>query len=428
MRWVVGAAVALLVTAAVIGVVLLRAPSGEGRSSILVTRINGPKVDCLETRVVREDRATLKPIESSARVPGAFEQPVYASDRKSVALGGNTGTVMLIDAADLHLQATVRVAPPGHDVRVVAWPAPNRVVAISYTASASSPYVTTVVSVDTTRGKVVSSMSFPEADAAHAGATRSGRVPLLISSRRKLAPPRLAVFEPQGTTRIVTLGRLTSGVASHPYRWRFPGFAVDARGERAFVVGTSGLVAEVQLDALDIRYRQVEALGSKKRTALQLRGRSAMWLGRGRMAISGSDGSELELRYRPAIVPSSQEPEPRNSFAPFGLRILDTRRWQVETLDPRPSSFEWLRGRLIAYGRSVDPQTRREPDQAVLAFDRSGAVVYTIRGDRDTYWDAFDDRLFLMNRSSRSLGVRDTRDGRVLGHVPGQSLSGLGPC
>jgi len=423
-RWALGAAAALLVAAAAIGVVLARAPSGEGRSSILVTRVNGPKIDCLETRVVREDRATLKPIESSVRVKGAYEQPVYSPDRKAVALGGNTGTVIVVDAAHLRLTATVRVGSQGDDVRVVSWPAGDRLVAVSYTARAFRPYVTRVVVVDPERAKVAAAMSFPTADAGHAGATRAGRVPLLIVSRRELAPPRLAVVGAQGPMQTVTLGRLSAGTASQPHRMRFPGFAVDPRGERAFVIGSSGLVATVELASLDVRYRLVKGLASRTSDALQDRRRAATWLGGGRIGISGSDNSDLGF----VSLPEPNSKGPPNKFVPFGLRILDTRRWQVRTLDSRPSNFEWLRGRLIVYGRSVDSRTRRERDHAVVAFDRSGRPAYTVRGDRDTYWEAFDDRLFLMTRRSRLLEVRDARDGRVVGHVPGQSLSGMGPC
>jgi hypothetical protein len=420
-RWALGATVALLVAAAAIGVGLVRAPSGEGRPSILVTRINGPKVDCLETRVVREDRTSLTPIESSVRVKGAFEQPVYSPDRTAVALGGDTGRVIVVGAADLKLRATIRVASPDEDVRVVSWPARDRLVAISYGASATRPYGRTrVVALDPTGGEVLSSKSF-SAVALHGGATRSGRVPLLIVSSGELAPPRIAVIEGEGAMRTVTLSRLRAGRTSKPHRIRAPGFAVDVREERAFVVDPNGLVAEVGLESLTVRYRKVKGLVSSP--ALPERRRAATWLGSDRIAVSGSDDDE-QFFSSPA---DPNEEQPPSSFTPFGLRILDTSTWQLRTVDPRPSTFEWLRGRLIAYGRSVDEAATR-PDETVVAFDRKGRHVYAIRGNRDTYWQAFDDRLFLMKPHSRLLEVRDARDGRVLGHVAGRSLAGLGPC
>jgi len=378
---------------------------------------------------VRADRVTLKPIEGPAvRAKGAFEQPVYSPDRKSVALGGNDGTVIVVDATHLRLTETVRVGPPGDDVRVIAWPEHDRLVAISYTARVPRPYVTRVVAVDPIRGDVLVSTAFPAADAQHAGATQDGRVPLLIISRRGLAPIRLVVVEPQGTMRTMTLGRVRAGTARKAPHTRSVGFAVDAQGERAFVVSPNGDVATVQLAALDVRYRHVEGLESRASSRLkyrfQYRRRSASWLGAGRLGVSGGDSS-LENLFPVDIRNTKAPPE---EFVSFGLRILDTRRWKVQTLDRRPSSFEWMRGRLIAYGRSPDPRTEKQPAEAVVAFDRSGRRAYTIRGDRNTYWQPFDGRLFLFSPRSRGFEVRDARDGRVLGHVAGESLQSLGPC
>jgi hypothetical protein len=411
------------VSASAVGVAHVRASSEETPASILVTRVRGPKVDCLASRVVREDRASLTPIESSTRVKGAFEQPVYSRDRTAVALGGNTGRVIVVDAASLQVRANVRVALPDDGVRVASWPARDRLVVTSYGAGFTRPYERSrVVALDPTRGEVVFSQVFRGAYAQHGGATRSGRVPFLIVSSNELVPPRIVVLEADGTMRSAALGRLRAGQTWKPYRVRFPAFAVDHQGERAFVIDPSGLVAEVGLASLTARYRKVKGLVSK-RAGLPDRRRAATWLGAGRLAVSGNDDEEPHFSS-PA---DPNEKEPPSAFTPFGLRVLDTRNWQQRMLDSRPSTFEWLRGRLIAYGRSVNENTTR-PDETVVAFDRNGRRVYTIRGNRDTYWVPFDDRLFFMKPHSRLLEVRDARDGRVLGHVAGQALGGLGPC
>jgi hypothetical protein len=423
-RWALGAAVALLAAAIAVGVILIRTPSGGARPSILVALVNGPKVDCLETRVVRADRETLMPIESRAvRVRGAFEQPVYSPDRRFVALGGDSGTVIVVDAKQMRLAGSVRVGPSGDDVRVIAWPAPARLVAVSYTARVSRPYVTRLVAVDPRRARVIAARALASVDASGRAATQTGRVPLLIVSRRELAPPKLVVVGAQGRMATVTLSRLRAGTAGTG-RFRIPGFAVDPAEERAFVVSPRGLVATVQLATLSVRYRVVKGLASKGSHALWRRGRQATWLGDGRIAVSGSDSSLAPLY-------GSANPDletPRGSFASFGLRLLDTRRWTVRTLDPRPSTFEWISGRLIAYGRDSDARHVRGADQTVIAFDRSGHSAYTIEGDRNTYWQAFDGRLFFFDGRSRRFEVRDARDGRVLGHEEAESLRSLGPC
>lgn len=420
MRWALGATLALLVAAAAAGAGHVRASSGETRASILVTRVAGPKVDCLESRVVREDRASLTPIESSVRVKGAFEQPVYSRDRTAVALGGNTGRVIVVDAATLQVRVNVRVALPDDGVRVVSWPARDRLVLTSYGAGFTRPYERSrVIALDPIRGEVVFSQLFRGAYALQGGATRSGRVPFLIVSSHELVPPRIVVLEADGTMRTAALGRLRAGRTWKSYRRRSPGFAVDGQEERAFIVDPSGRVAEVRLGSLAVRYRKVRGLVSKN-PALPDRRRTATWLGSGRIAVSGNDDDEP--RFYSPVDPNAKEPP--SSYTPFGLRILDTRTWQQSVLDPRPSRFEWLRGRLVAY-----TPRHAGPGVTMFAFDRNGHFAYKIRSRKDTYYlQAFDGRLFLMNPRWQGLQVRDARDGRLLGYVDARTFQGLGPC
>jgi hypothetical protein len=83
---------------------------------------------------------------------------------------------------------------------------------------------------------------------------------------------------------------------------------------------------------------------------------------------------------------------------------------------------------LVAYGRSYSALQGRGPDETVIDFDRTGRLAYKIRGDKDTYWEAFDGRLFLMSLRWRGYQVRDARDGRVLGYVGSRAFQSLGPC
>ena len=395
---------------------------------MLISSINGPKVDCVRTRVLRADRASLKPIDDRAvDVAGAFEQPVYSPDRKTVAVGGSSGTLILVDTKSMRLKATVRVGPVGDNVRVAAWPTSNRIVASTMTASIPRPYVTRVAVVDADGARVVGERRFPEADALSNSATRTGRVALLVISRRRIAAPRIVVVDPRGRIRIVTLGRLRAGLDPNGGR-RTPVFAVDPRGERAFVLGEGRPAAIVDLRNVRVLYKRIAAMRLRPITAPHPWGltpstdrwRHGAWLGNGRIAISGSDGY-ASTAFRP---PKWQ----LDSVTPAGLTILDTRTWRALLIDPRPSSFEWLRGRLVAYGRTYWTLAPRRPDETVIAFDRNGRFAYKIRGDKDTYWEAFDGRLFLMSPRWRGYQVRDAQDGRVLGYVGSRAFQGLGPC
>jgi len=423
--WVLAAVVVVLTGAVAVGAAPVSAPSGP---TILVALVNGPKADCLRTRVLRAEAASLKPIADRAvEVAGAYEQPVYSPDRKTVALGGSFGTLILVDAKSVRLKARVRVGPVGDNVRVAAWSTSKRIVAISMSARSPEPYATRVAVIDADRGKVLEERRFLEADALRSDATRSGRVALLVISRRQIAAPRLVVLDERGRIRTVTLARLRAGLDPHGSA-RTPAFTVDPSGERAFVLGEGQPAAIVDLRGPRVRYKKVAAMRMRRITASHPKGltpptdraRHGVWLGDSRIAISGDD-SYAWTAFRP---PKWQ----LDSFTPAGLTILDTSTWRARTLDPRPSTFEWLRGRLVAYGRTYPALGGPEPDETVLAFDRSGRLAYKIRGDKDTYWEAFDGRLFLMSPRWRGLQVRDARDGRVLGQVGARRIEILGPC
>src|SRR5205807_10388998 len=102
---------------------------------------------------------------AAVRLPGCFEQPVYSPDRRTVALGGNSGTLAVIDARRVRLLSTVRVGPVGDEVRVSSWPSPGRLVAVSYTATVPRRYTTRIVTVDPAHGRVVGMVCYIEADA-----------------------------------------------------------------------------------------------------------------------------------------------------------------------------------------------------------------------------------------------------------------------
>jgi len=233
------------------------------------------------------------------------------------------------------------------------------------------------------------------------------------------------VVEPDGRMRTIALRRLRTGWDRKDAR-HFPGFAVDPAGERAFVLGEGQPVAIVDLRTLRVRYKRVNAMRLRPITVPHPKGvdpgidrvRNAQWLGDDRIAISGSDG------YVSDFNPTSWQSK---SYTPAGLAILDTRTWRMRVLDQRPTSFTWLSGRLLAYGRTLHSPSREVPDETLIAFDANGRQAYKIRGNRNTYWETFDRRIFLWKMSPQA-EVRAARDGRVVGHIPAQRLRGMGPC
>jgi hypothetical protein len=423
-RWAIGAAVALVAAAAAIEVLLVRAPSGRGEPSILVALHGGPLTDCASTRLRRIDPATLRPRRGGLRLDGYFSGPVRSPDGKSVALGGAEGSIAVADVATMRRLHSVRIGSPYEGTEVVAWPAANRLIALDVSSDAHRVALTKVVVVDPKRGEAIRELSVPWWAAVGRGTSRSGRVAVLLVSWRRLVPPRLVVVGRDGRLQTMRLTRLRAGIgyARHE-RIRFPGFAVDPDGERAFVVNEGEPAASVDLATLRVRYRRVSGLAQPARALAgpakdtgtsnprQGPARVAAWLGRGLIAVSGYDS-----------YVGQAERWLGDSQAPAGLQVLDARTWRARTVDPRPSDFEWVNGRLLASARAWEPATRRTRGDSLVAFDREGRVVFRIRGS--AYWQTFNGRIYLGDRSSRDL-VLDARTGRRLSRVSDERVAAV---
>jgi hypothetical protein len=429
-RWGLGAAVGLLVAASVLAVALVIAPSGKGDSSIVAAWYGGTP-DCGLTSLVRLDPATLR-LRGRDRLNlrGFYKQPVLSPDRTRAVLGGASGTLLFANVARLTRLASLRVGSPYEDTQVVGWPAAKRVVALDVSSDAHRVGLTKIVVVDSEHAQVVREARFPWWAATGNGTTQAGRIAVLVVSWTRLAPPRLVVVGLDGRIHEVRLDRLRAGVgySRGGEDVRFPGLAVDRRGERAFVVNEGEPVAVVDLRTLRVRYRHVAGLASPGRAAAgpakptgtsnPRRGpsRVAAWLGDGLIAVSGTN--------------SYTGPTNRwlgEARAPAGLQVIDTRSWRVRTFDRRPADFQWLSGRLVASTRAWDPAARRVRGDSLIAFDRTGQRVYRIRGNPRTYWQAFHERIYIDDGPSRLDAVLDARDGRELGRVPGDRLISVTP-
>jgi hypothetical protein len=327
--------------------------------------------------------------------------------------------------------ASVRIGGAYEYTDVIAWPSADRLVAESFLSDAHRIGTHRLVVVDPTRGRVIREVRFDQWWSQGwwsqgRGRTDQGRVAVLIVSSVHLGHPRLAVVGSDGRIRLLTLTDLSAGLgwARSAEVGRFPGLAVDPTTERAFVVNEGEPLAIVDLRTLQIRYRELSGLATPPRrlagpprdtgTANPRRGprRAAQWLGSGLIAVSGADGyTGMAGRWL------------GHSEAPAGLQLLDTRTWLVRTLASRPSSFEWLGGRLVAFARAWDPRARRVRGDALVAFDRTGRLVYRVPGKRN--WQSFAGRIFLDEDRSHRMSVLDARDGHRLGRVSDERVFAL---
>jgi hypothetical protein len=307
--------------------------------------------------LVRVDRVTLRP-RPGRRVPLSAE-PLgwsFAPDRSRLAVGSTArgASLRLIDLRAMRTLGDVRIARRGSGV-ASTWVDPTRVLAVVVTPGCCGAGETTVVGVDALRRRVL--WRRPLGGSLQAGERFGAGLVLVLGPRgREIGPSRLVHVGGDGAIRSASLPEIRSGTESRgstTHNWN-PGLAVDRTGERAFVVQARAPLAEIDLRSFVVRSHP---LGAQPRVADALAGpaREALWLGRGMLAVTGSDSG------------------PAGDTA-AGLTLVDTRRWSARTIDRRASDAALVAGRLLA---------------SSFLFDRRGQVTagsgltgYSLQGRR----------------------------------------------
>jgi hypothetical protein len=293
--------------------------------------------------LVRVDRDTLRPL-AGRRVPlseGDHLGWSFSPDRSRIVLGSAArgATLRLIDLRAMRALGDVRVTRRGSEV-ATAWTGPRRVLAVVVTPGCCGAGDTIVAGVDAGRRRVVWRRTL--GGSLQAGERLHRRLLLVLGPRgRSIGPSRLVEVGPRGGIRSAPLPEIRSG--SEPdgrgvtQRWD-PGLAVDRSGGRAFVVQASAPVAEVDLSTLQVRSHPLE-LGARAADAVAGPTRHALWLGRGILAVTGSDSHH-----------SFDESEGRvtGRTTPAGLTLVDTRRWRARTIDPRTTDAAVVSGTVLA--------------------------------------------------------------------------------
>jgi hypothetical protein len=196
-------------------------------------------------------------------------------------------------------------------------------------------------------------------------------------TRGAFRPTELAVADSEGRVRTVTLTRVPSGlVEDGPVsRSADPALAVDEDGERAFVVGAGALVAELDLETMEVRYhelaRPVSLLGrlldwlepqAYAKGPTEGVTRKAVWLGNDLLAVTGSDTH--------VSVGAGQEVEER--IIPAGLSLIDTKRWSVRLLDERVGELTLADSALLAWTFPEEFVPRRLREIGLTVYELDG--------------------------------------------------------
>jgi hypothetical protein len=385
--------------------------------------------------LVRLEPRTLRPL-PGRRVPLAAHTFgwSFSPDRSTLAIGSDgSGEVRLVDLRRWRVLGDVRVRVERRgSVIATAWAGETRVLAAIVRPGCCGIGDTTVAG--------IASAPRPHLlwQRRLAGSLQAGHrfrrslVLVLGPPGRSLGSSRLVVVTPNGRVRSARLAEIRSGSevsgGSDPGRflvraWN-PGLAVDPEGARAFVVQAGAPVVEVDLRSLQVRYHglsePISLLGRLRdwleppaqAKAQEGPNRQALWLGRGLLAVTGTDTH--------ASVDAGGRQQQWDT--PAGLKLIDTRRWSIRTLDPHASSATVAAGTLLAFGIRWDSRSQM--------LTGSGLTGYSLDGERRFHlYD--DDPVSLVqplgarilvggtagSRIFKSGALLDPRTGRELGRV-----------
>jgi hypothetical protein len=287
-------------------------------------------------KLVRLDPDTLRPL--AGRTVPLAQEPLgwsFAPDRSRLVTGSTARGARLrfMDLRRMRHSGDVTVSRRGSGV-ATAWAGPRRVLSVIATAGCCGAGDTVVAAVDSETRRVLWRRRL--GGSLQAGERLDGSVLLVLGPRgRALGPSRLVQVGAEGPIRSAELPEIISGndPGEHTTHSWSPGLAVDRSGERAFVVQAEAPVAEVDLPTFDVRSHLLHA-DAQAADAVTGPERDAVWLGRGTLAITGSDLAETAGG--------------RSRETPAGLTLVDTRRWLAREIDPRTTDVALASGTLLA--------------------------------------------------------------------------------
>ena len=347
-----------------------------------------------EAALVRIDPQTLRPVDGKrldlGRVHGF---PTFSPDGELLAFTDvySYGQVQVVNVE--HLRTVARVDIGEESVRdpvgPLAW-LDDRLLAV---VEDGRPGDLVVALVDPFRGSVDESGRVHGPTWVQQSASSDRHLVLLLGrpTQGVFRPTELAVADSEGRVRTVTLARISSGlVEDEPVsRSVDPALAVDEDGERAFVVGAGALVAELDLETMEVRYhelsRPVSLLGrlldwlepqAIAKGPTEGVTRKAFWLENDLLAVTGSDTD----------VSVGADDEVEESIVPAGLSLIDTKQWSVRLVDERVGEIALADDALLAWTFAEEFVPRRLREGGLTVYELDGRERMRLF-EGDSIWD-----------------------------------------
>jgi hypothetical protein len=359
-----------------------------------------------DRRLVRLDPLSLRPLPGSVHLDEPARVGVWHPHRRLAAVVTG-GALRLLDLQHMRTLATVRVGARG-GLASSSWPRRDRIWLVFAARAYRARATTTVVLVDAVRWRVIARRRLA-ARLVRLTHTPNGPA-LLLAPPSGIGPAEIATVDPQGELARLRLdvaaGAQSTDEIEHVRR---PALAVDARQQRAYVLSVYSEVIEVDLQSLRARRHRLSAPLSlldrlrelfdppaEARSPLIGRERSATWLASGLIAVAGHD-SDVLRRATGALEQGSR---------PAGLQLVDTRRWQVRTLDQHAATVHVAAGLMLVAGMGRKGLAAYRPDghRAFHLLENERVEIITSAGSL----------AYVRTESARGIHVVDLRRGTVI--------------
>jgi hypothetical protein len=371
------------------------------------------------TRLLRVDARTLKPLPGPRLIPGSGSS--FSPDGSRLAFGDRFGQVSIVDARRLRLVGKISAADYGQIV-ATAWLG-GRVLAVMEPPIDEELELSLAVFDPVANGRISTYVLAESRERVEGTARTDSRLVLLLGPRWTLGPARIVTVDAEGHMRSAVLDLIVSGQEFETEgRMSSPGLAVDAAGDRAFVVAGNGPVAEIDLSTLAVSYQEIStsiSLFSRVRNWLEPAAeakvpssgpmRHARWLGNGLLAVWGSDIH---------VTTSDRSVETVETAA--GVKLIDTRNWSVRTLDGNASSLAVADGTLLVSASLWSSAERRAAGIGLTAYGPDGSARFHLFGSRPLWVQVLGSRAFVPRGGRRpAYDIVDVHTGRVLRRMRG---------
>ena len=340
---------------------------------------------------------SLRPRGRPVSVPEYHDAWSFSPDRSQLALAisapakrGRVG-IRIVDGARMRVRKDVVT---GIAAEALAWLTPDRLVAVLQSGE--------VVMVDPPSGEIVQRWDL--SDGARFHTVRSARTRHLfvavLAGYTRPRPARLVVVDREGQLRSTLLGRIHVGERRARNNQVVPelaGVALDASGERAFVVGSKGPLAEIDLRTMQPRYHSLRRRDAGGRSNGRRVGseRRALWLGRGRIAVFGRDWVASGRRGLESV--------------PSGATVVSTDTWTEQQIARRASAARIAAGRLLVYTPTAAPN---EPGAGLGIHTLAGRPLHHLFARRTLDVEVAGRYAYAIGE--HALRVVDVRSGQVV--------------